>query len=389
MRLLLLCFLLYGSILGAVTEQSNNRAALATKAILAIDQQLGLTASELVEISLFIETDFPKYYQNKEYYLSAQKTGLPRSLEYDPETGYRFIHLEAKNIPYLGKGGRKLVSKSILYDVVHPEIVARCQQTVPFDQELHIMKSLHGSKGVVQMRAVTEHEENGIHYYTMFCKLYTPGPISKVICRSRYHFTTSEKIAIAFDLVRGLVALQKQGIIHRDLGHRNCLIHITEKKKDKRRIEVAITDFGWAVHVSKVQGLQAQGHTAYTAPEGITFHRLLSNEYFGIDLFAIGSLLYQIVYDIKPPWLHTNLIKNELPSDIRYRLHVALIQKELEKQNRELMHRISRMKKCGLEEALESIVLQMVNPDPVKRGRADEIYKKLETLMKQRDYIFK
>src|SRR5438445_4102430 len=51
------------------------RAIKATEAILKLNYQLGLSAAELVQIALFIETGLEKYIKNTKYYLPIEETG--------------------------------------------------------------------------------------------------------------------------------------------------------------------------------------------------------------------------------------------------------------------------------------------------------------------------
>ena len=53
----------------------------------------------------------------------------------------------------------------------------------------------------------------------------------------RYELSLYEQVYAAMNILKGLKALHKQAIVHRDLGARNYLIHIPKGKPAKRKLK--------------------------------------------------------------------------------------------------------------------------------------------------------
>ena len=189
-----------------------------------------ISLAELVQITYFIEVRLKDFIQAKKYYLTTKDSALSRAIEYDPITESVFIHLDTKNSPCLGIGAKKRVTKSILYDADHPEILARLDQHAKCQREMEMSKKLRGVDGVLQVRAYTERQEDGVSYRTMFCKLYRQGTIFQVLKNAEYKFTLKEKMHIALSIIKGLEGMQKRNIVHKDLHHHNYLVNISKKK---------------------------------------------------------------------------------------------------------------------------------------------------------------
>ena len=354
----------------------------AASAIARLKSSLGLTLGEIVEITLFIETGLPSCIEQKNYYLTAASAKLPRSLEYDPITGYRFIHLEMHNLDNLGEGTKKIVTKSILYDVTQPEVLARCQQLddpkrkKSIKRELKMTQELRECAGIVRARAFTTHTEDGKKYNTIFCKLYEPGAFSKVLKNKSQQFNLQEQMSIAYNLLRGLEAMRKHQVVHKDLGAENYLLNIEEREGKPRKVEAVIADLGCATYEHLSWG-RAQGHAAYTAPEGIFRNELRGADYYQTDLFAVGCLLYRLYYGERPLWQNLSLVRGKAPEKIRYKRMVAIIDIETKERRLELQRKQRKEKELSQKEEYEQLILRMVNPDPNKRGQAESLRKKM------------
>eukprot|EP01121_Diplochlamys_sp_Union-15-3_P008678 TRINITY_DN2321_c0_g1_i1.p1 TRINITY_DN2321_c0_g1~~TRINITY_DN2321_c0_g1_i1.p1 ORF type:complete len:300 (-),score=46.64 TRINITY_DN2321_c0_g1_i1:58-858(-) len=103
------------------------------------------------------------------------------------------------------------------------------------------------------------------------------------------NFTTKKRINICFELAKGLKAIHKAGIIHRDIKAENVLI-------GKRGKCVKWTDFGLSVFKScgvnscrKVGN--SQGNALYMAPE--VWKKTVFTE--KADIFGLGILFWEIL----------------------------------------------------------------------------------------------
>ena len=358
-------------------------AAKATEACLNLNTRIGMSASELLQVAFFIEARLPQFIDEKKYYLTAKETGLPRSIEYDPETGYRFIHLEMNNVPCIGGGAKKLVTKSILYDENKPEVLARCEQTAKIEKEVKIAKKLQDVPGIVETRAYTQRIEKRVKYHTLFCKLYEPGSIADVMNDASYKFTLKEKLFIALNIVKGLEGMQKKGIVHKDLHVHNYFVNITKNKVTRKRdIEVVIADLGCASFSKKTKKVRAQGDSAFTAPEGF-LNKLKGKDYYRTDLFAVGCLLYRILYEKKPDWQESEYPKHAKTALLRYRRLFSLVEGATHARRDELQTKEERGMALRPKEQFELLILRMVHPSPLERPTATEVRKQLERTLKQ------
>lgn len=360
------------------------RAVNTSETILKLNFELGLSPAELVQISLYIETTLPKQIRRNKNYLLIEETGLACDIEYDPVTKYRFIHLGKNNTRRIGQGAHKIVTKSIVYDKKSPEILARCRQSRVLDHELEITNKVQGLKGVVETRAYTTHQENDITYHTLFCKLYSPGSISRVFKDlPEYKFNLKEKMSIALNILKGLEGLQAQNIIHKDLGAENYLINISKKRKNGcRDIDAVISDLGCSIYTWEANGVKVQGHSAYTSPEGIFISRMQGTDYFKSDLFAVGCMFYRIFYEKKPAWVDSEFIKGTESEEVRYQNHVAAILGATQTRKAFLDEKLMLGISLSVREQFESLILQMIDVDPLKRGTAAEHRKEIERLIK-------
>lgn len=359
------------------------KAKSSAKTIGLLSEDLGLSKPELLEICIFIETFLPNYIRKKEYYLPEKVTGLACAIEYDPVTRYRFIHLGAKKVPRVGIGSKKVVTKSILYDQKRPEIIARCDQTISITHEKRVTLALQGYPGIVVSRAFTSRIENGKHYNTMFLKLYSPGSFSKVLENPQgFKLTLEEKMKIALNVLKGLEGMQKKHIIHKDMGDCNYLVNISKPKKNgDREVDVVIADLGSSVLLRDAKGVRVQGHSAYAAPEGIFSKALKGKDYYKTDIYAVGCMLYYLLHEEKPQWLSHEHIKGPHPAEWRHRKLVALITEQTKKRRLELLQKAFAEEPLTVEEQFESLILQMIDVDPAKRGTSRDLREKMQAIL--------
>lgn len=364
--------------------ESLKKALKAACAIKNLELTLDMSMAELVQITYFIETRLKAFIQAKKYYLTTRDSGLSRALEYDPITNSTFIHLDMKNSACLGIGAKKRVTKSILYNPDTPEVLARLDQYAKCRRELEISKKLKGVNGVLQVKAYTERQENGMTYHTMFCKLYRQGTIFQVLKNSDYQFTVPEKMHMALSIVKGLEGMQKRNIVHKDLHHHNYLVNISKSKKSaKRTIEVVIADLGLANYIWK-KGLhkRPQGDTHYTPPEAF-LKKLSGKDLYATDLFAVGCLLYQIYYEKVPRWQMDEFMKKTGSAKQRAERLYQLIEKSTVVRRSFLDAKSRKGVKLTSKQEFERLILQMVHPNPRKRLKTKQARKKLEEVMKR------
>lgn len=332
-------------------------------------KNLRIYPGELVEIALFIQTKFLGHIKEKEYYVAKEKTGCRFAVEFDPKTKKSFIVLEGVRRTLLGRGGSKVATKAIFFDLRKPEFVVRLLQTKPHEKEYGFFRKLKGAKGIMKTKAFTLRKEGDTTYFTIYADLYSPGALGRAL-KNKRDFCLKDKINIALGLTRGLSSLHKQHIIHRDLKANNCLINIEKTKRGKKELTAVLSDFGAGRRAIDCVGDLSNIIRSNTAPEGIFHKDLKKKDYYGTDVFAMGNVLYYVYYKTLPPWKkRSNYTRHPEDFQDRYDHLVKELNDQTGLRRKKLALRI-RKKTATNKDRLEYQILKMVHPDPLKRGPA-------------------
>jgi len=356
------------------------RAVSATRAMEDFHKDVGMSKNDLFKVAYWFETHpFPKEFES--VYLPRSKTGLPQTVEYDPKTGLRFI----SSGKVIGEGAYKVVTKALLYDPKNPEVVARCEQRydTKHSREFEFTRRLSGHSGLMEARAFLIRKEGKAQYNTIFAKLYNQGSLGNVLKYTHTKFSLSEKMQIAHGILKGLETVHKNYIIHRDLGAANCLLNI-EKNSSGREVDAVVADFGSARFVWEVAGMIPEGHSAYSAPEGVYHERMKGAQYYKTDVFAVGTILHWIYYEKMPRWLKTNYIRAPQAKSARYKELMLVLKQDVSTRRQELEKKVRHGKSLDADEQFEHLILRMLHSDPNQRGTPQELRLELESIMRNK-----
>lgn len=370
--------------LEAVQDSSFSRALHKAESIKQMDAALRISLKELLLCTFFIETELPSSIENHKYYLKKEETGLSCNLEYDPETKLCFILLEGIKGGRIGRGKFKKVWKAVLYAQDRVEIVARAEQRLPMEKEVAMMRCLRGVPGIFETIAFTRHEDAGIQYTTVYSKLYTHSSLQKLFDK-KVALDTTDKVAIARQILQGLQELHKRHILHCDLGARNYLVAILQnehKKQVKRQVRCVISDFGRAVLLDEVNtAARLQGNTSYIAPEALFRESMQEADYFASEVFAVGCVLYNLFYEKRAGWQLPHYGQDTRERAVVYDEYVQHIRTLRDERYRVLSEKVQSGSKLSVEEQFEHLVLKMVDPDPKARGSAAELAVLFEAML--------
>ena len=336
---------------------------------------VAIAKGELFRIALFIETELEDACRTLgSNYLSRRNTGLDRTIQYDPESKQVYIHLKNLGVDEIGRGVKKIVTKSVLYDVKRPEYVARCVSSSKMGNEIMALKLMQGSKGILKVFSYSERTtKKRQKVFSMICKLYKAGSLDKALSDG-YQFTFRQKLEITRDLLQGLAAMQAKGLVHRDLTARNVFLDNNKKgARKKRRFKAVIADFGRTRHIDQATGVKVQFNSRYLAPEGLIAERLAGEDYYQTDLFALGCILHKLHYEKSGPWIDKSNLKNPTQPDA---VKEAKFIYDLERYREVRLAKLALSNGFGFNSSLkdryEELILQCVHPDPKKRGTAKE-----------------
>ena len=365
------------------------RAIRAARNILQKDANLGLKIGELVQLALFIETDLTRFKEQKKYYLREHETQMPRIIEYDPISRQTFIHLGERNIPMLGAGFHKRVTKSILYDKKNPDIVANCRTTTADEKEMKYLQKMQGTPGIVEGLAFIKHtqQKEQEDKLEIILKLYNSKTLRHIYYNGTLKFSLSEKMNMALDLLKGIEKVHKLGLIHRDLHTGNYLVDVQPGMNGlTRSVIVAITDFGGACLKKECAGLQPQAFRWYLAPESFFFQEMEGDDYLCTDIYALGCVFYEIFYEKDPAWFddkyYVNLYADEMTKRVDQQALVQLLQIST-KERREALRIKQLTTLLTPEERFEVLILRMVHADAKERGKAKLLRAEMEQIVTQ------
>ncbi|CAK74826.1 unnamed protein product (macronuclear) [Paramecium tetraurelia] len=219
-------------------------------------------------------------------------------LQYPPDKkiqNYQFS-FKAK----LGKGaygtvyaGRNIVdNKIVALKVVDKKILQTDYATQLIASEIEIMKLIE-DKNIVRLIDVLQ-SVNNTYIVTEFCN----GGDLREYLKKRKSIPENDAINVLKDLLHGIKALLKIGIIHRDIKPANIMVHDGIFK---------ITDFGFAKQVdSHIDTIMNSlvGTPLYMSPQILKRQSYTSK----CDIWSLGLIFYELIYGITP-WHSQNLVE--------------------------------------------------------------------------------
>lgn len=368
---------------GEIECEELERAVRTTQKIRMLGSDLGVSKADLFQMALYIETCLSHVHDHFDNYLSRRKSKFARTIEYDPHTHKAYIHLKNHKTDILGHGFKKTVTKSVLYDHHKPEIIARCESKLPMPEEIEALKEMQGSKGIVQVYSFTERslKDNGKSFNIM-CKLYQGGTLSQAMQRHT-KFTLKQKMKIAHDLLTGLEALHAKGFVHRDVTARNMLLDYQKKGKRKvKGLSAVISDLGRTIPAKSAFAVAAQANSAYVPPEGLLYEKLMNEDYYQSDIFALGCVLHHLYTGKSNPWVDKVNVRNlTKPVSVRQAKLTYDLQRYRKKRLAKLLSKNKRRLEASLEDRFERLTLKMIDPNPKNRGSAKELRKMVRDMV--------
>lgn len=353
------------------------RAVQATKELIAKYKHPGIRTNRFLAAAYFIETYGDEIKNSSSHYLTKKDTGIKHTIEYDPETGYTFIVLNAKKA-YLGKGAKKTVYKAILYGN-KPRLVARSEQSLEMDDELHALKQFKGSRGILHSIAFTEHKEQNQTFRTVYTDLYE-GTLYDVF--QNKNVSSWNKLVLMSDLLTGLDTLHSKEYVHRDLHAYNLLFHTEEDNMGRKTLRAVIADLGRTIHVSNAIGVAAQMTRRMRAPEGFSPKKLRGKDYYATDIYALGCILYRLHHNKMPAW-QSSFVRSDMISDGSKKVKLAkILREEAGKRREELILKKFHQSTLPLDQEIELLILQMVHVNPADRGSARELLNEMQRIIK-------
>lgn len=318
----------------------------------------------LLSMALFCENLPKEAPHGRPRYFPRNATKLDNPIIYVPEDQSIVISAGKHNSTLQGKGSIKVVRSALRFRLTHPglvDVVARLftklsvikdsysylQMLKEIDSYIRL-KELPGIVqilGGVEVNVLKDIEKNTWTKRVEVVFEWLETDLEKIIDKP-HDFPNldfiNNKMLFARECINGLVSLHKRGYIHYDLKPGNLLA--SESANPAEKITVKIGDLAYAVKVTngtpppkEICPIFHEGYYGtpeYTAPElfGVQDFK---NDYFKLDVWALGVTLYCIRYTKLPPWSNT-LGKSYTTLEKNTKAHIPLDLKELKKAQTEV-----------------------------------------------------
>ncbi len=356
-------------------------AVLATKNIMSLPVQTGLSLTVAFPIALFAETSMISEVEKGKHFWDSHRFG--RELQYDRDHKHLFIHLGTHGVKPVGIGRMKVVTKTILYDRQNPEVMARGVSEAGCKREMYAMKKLVGLPHVLEAQALMRHKDpkSGKMLASIVTRIIRPGSLYNVLEKnSSWKLTLKERVKIACDIMKGISGMQEMNFAHCDLGVKNYFVKIRGTHPGHRKIVAYVADFGRTIPIKTAKDSPVQGNSRYMPPEAIYREKMHGKQYFNSDLFAVGCVFWQLYFGDLPPWSDSEYFKKEsVPKKHRYRAKVYYINIFRHRIQEKYLSGIK--KKPTLKQGFLKIILQLTDPSPAKRGTAQKHHIALHRLL--------
>ena len=192
-----------------------------------------------------------------------------------------FVELHVSSWASVYKAYQPSLDRVVLLKVLNPQFSKQEENAAWFKSEAKLTAKVE-HPNVVSIYGYGECED-GLYFTVEFVEGTT---LREVIDRGGIPYPIA--LFIVEQMLLGLQAAHKQGVLHRDLKPENVLISLEG--------HVKLCDFGFASMMDAVEeGGEIRGTIGYMAPE--TIMEGTSNE--RSDIFAVGAILYEMLLGTK------------------------------------------------------------------------------------------
>ena len=149
--------------------------------------------------------------------------------------------------------------------------------------EIRIQSKLD-HENIIHIYNVSEDEEN----INIIMEYAQKGNLFDVIKKEKKGISEEKAYKYFIQIVNAVYYLHQNNIIHRDIKPENILISEDDTIK--------LCDFGWAKELTLENRKTFCGTAEYMAPEIVTSE----NYGFGVDIWSLGNLLYEMIFGHSP-----------------------------------------------------------------------------------------
>jgi len=337
--------------------------------LLSQDPSLSLSKKDLVRAINFIEKIHNSQKNKDRWRYSEKNTSLPCVIEKCPEMdGYLIRELYQKD--KIGSGRSKVVRRAIFYSA-DPKIVVDCDSHRAGKREINVLRQLKGCPGIVPFLGSIQWEENR---HSIYLEYFPKGSLRDQL-KHKAKFSKEQIIKIALDTSSAVQLLHSKNLIYGDCHSGNILL----RSQTDTSIEAVLTDFGDTQDVDS-----AKSAFPHKRPPELLVQPLKQIDRHLTDVYAIGFVLYYLVWEKDIPWfgligkkgLKNNTLSHKEKNDC-YSKIVSLYEKDKQKK-------IGSFKPLIVSfEQFQATIFQMLHYDPKKRPSVDEVVERFRVLLEQ------
>jgi len=287
--------------------------------------------------------------------------------------GFLLRSIQSKEA-FIGRGCFKKVSKVILYGP-QPKVLAECSAPLDEKHEIDILEQIRGGEGIVPYYGAVFRERKILSYYEYFPQ----GSIGSLFARNK-PLDLLQTVKIFHDIAKGVRVLHEKGLVHRDLHEANVLVDITSQ-----RCIGALIDFGFTVLAENANDGTVQG-AVYRCPPEPLVDDLATIDRYAVDVYALGTLLYQAVWGKMVSWagVYDIHVLHKYPLSERKELYeriVSLYEASLEQDVGTAIQKSQSGYPLTNLEKIQLLIYQMLDVVPERRPSIAKVSSVLEVIL--------
>ena len=203
---------------------------------------------------------------------------------------------------------KKVIENGASLEIIKREISIHIRITHPY---------------IVKLYSTSEDDKN----YNMIMDYIPNGTLFSLI-QKLHGLKENDAFKYFIQVASAIQFLHYNGLAHRDIKPENILID------DNKNVKLC--DFGWCVDISKGERMTFCGTYEYMAPE------IVNEQYYdyGIDIWSLGVLLYEMIHGFSPFRAHNNT-KDAMKEIFDNITHIKLeFHKDISKECKDLIEKL-------------------------------------------------
>ena len=218
---------------------------------------------------------------------------------------------------------KKVIESGASLEIIKREISIHIRITHPY---------------IVKLHSTSEDDKN----YNMIMDYIPNGTLFSLI-QKLHGLKENEAFKYFIQVASAIQFLHYNGLAHRDIKPENILLD------DNKNVKLC--DFGWCVDISKGERVTFCGTYEYMAPE------IVKEQYYdyGIDIWSLGVLLYEMIHGFSPFRAHNNT-KDAMKELFDNITHIKLeFHKNISKECKDLIEKLlsDRNKRIKINDIFE------------------------------------